>query len=93
MQLTNPERMVKLTHPLEAGQPKVTISNSIGFTINLQGYESARLDATISIEGALENIEDLKAEVSEQLEATITKQIQELIAQVDPNKTLLGYKK
>jgi hypothetical protein len=87
------ERMKQITQPIEPGQPKVTISQSIGFTVNLMQYESARIDASVSIEGALNNIESIKAEVSAQLEEAITKQIRELIEQVDPNKTLLGYKK
>lgn len=87
------QRLKELTQPIPAGTPKVTISQSIGFTVNLQAYESARIDATISIEGVLENIETIKAEVASQLEDAITKQIKDLIAQVDPNKTLLGHRK
>lgn len=87
------DRLKKLTQPIEAGTPKVTISQSIGFTVNLQSYESARIDASISIEGALANVEQIKEEISIQLEQSITKQIRELIEQVDPNKTLLGHRK
>jgi hypothetical protein len=87
------QRLKELSKPIEPGTPKVTISQSIGFTVNLQAYESARIDTSISIEGALENIDNIKEEVYAQLEEAITKQIKDLVAQVDPNKTLLGHRK
>jgi hypothetical protein len=83
----------ELLQELKAGQPTIKISRSLGFTVNLQGYESARIDATIEITGALENKELITTTITRELEAQIQHQISEIVAQHDPNKTLLGYRK
>lgn len=85
-----PEALLK---PVEDGTPKVEISKSIGFTVNLQAYESARIDCNVKITGALENIELIKEQVSKELEAEAKKSISELVQQHDTRKTLLGYSK
>jgi hypothetical protein len=92
--MTNQQnRLEKLTQLLEPGKPTITIEKGIGFTVNLQSYESARIDSKITITGSLDHLEEIKAEVDHQLEEEITKQIQDLVQQVDPNKTLLGHRK
>jgi hypothetical protein len=83
----------KLLQPVETGTPTIEISRSVGFTVNLQGYESARIDSTVKITGALENKDEITALVSAELESQITAQIQDIVAQHNPNKTLLGYNK
>lgn len=81
----------ELTKPIEPNQPTIKISRSIGFTINLQDYESARIDATVELSGDIKN-KDLMVEYLEQeLEAQIKEQIRDVVAQHNPNKTLLGY--
>jgi ABC-type hemin transport system substrate-binding protein len=83
----------ELLQHLEAGEPTVKISRSMGFTVNLQGYESARIDATIEITGSLENKDKIAEAVQKELEQQIQSQIKDIVDQHDPNKTLLGYRK
>jgi hypothetical protein len=83
----------ELLETVEAGKPTVEISRSMGFTVNLQGYESARIDATIKINGALENKDKIAELVQKELEQQIQSQIKDIVDQHDPNKTLLGYRK
>jgi hypothetical protein len=83
----------ELLQEVKAGQPTVKISRSMGFTVNLQGYESARIDATVEINGALENKDLIVDAVTKELESQIQDQIKEIVNQHDPNKTLLGYRK
>lgn len=83
----------KLLEAIPEGVPTIEVMKSIGFTVNLQGYESARIDASVTIKGTLENKEEIKALVTAELENEIKAQIGELVNQHDPNKTLLGYKK
>ncbi len=75
------------------GTPKITITRSVGFTVNLQAYESARLDTTVTVEGKLENKELIEKFVNQEVESQIRNQIRELVEQHDTNKTLLGYRK
>lgn len=91
--MTQEERLQKLTQLMEQGKPTITVEKGVGFTVNLQSYESARIDSKITITGSLDHLTEIKAEVDHQLEEEITKQIQDLVAQVDPNKTLLGHRK
>jgi hypothetical protein len=83
----------ELLRPIPAGVPTVEIAKSIGFTVNLQAYESARIDCSVKINGALEDIEIIKAEVTKQLEAEVKEAIGQLVEQHDTRKTLLGYSK
>lgn len=83
----------KLLQPVEPGVPTIEISRSVGFTVNLQGYESARIDSTVKVTGALMNKDEITALVSAELEQQITAQIQDIVVQHNPNKTLLGYNK
>ena len=73
--------------------PMIEITRALGFTINLQGYESARIDASVKITGALENKDAILKVVEAELEAQMQSQIKEIVEQHDPNKTLLGYRK
>jgi hypothetical protein len=83
----------ELLQVVPEGTPVIEISRSIGFTVNLQGYESARIDSTVKITGALENKDTIAKAVEEELADQITAQIQDIVKQHDPHKTLLGYKK
>lgn len=83
----------ELLQTLEAGEPTIKVSRSMGFTVNLQGYESARIDATIEINGALKNKDAIVTAVQQELEQQIQSQIKDIVDQHDPNKTLLGYRK
>lgn len=82
-----------LLQPVAEGTPTIEVSRSIGFTVNLQGYESARIDSTVKITGALANKDLIAKQVSEELEAQITAQINDIVTQHSPSKTLLGYNK
>lgn len=83
----------ELLEPIDEGTPTIEISKAIGFTVNLQGYETARIDTRITIKGKLENKDKVAELVNRELEAEIKKQIDELIEQFDPNRTLLGFPK
>jgi hypothetical protein len=83
----------ELIQQMPEGHPQIEVTKSIGFTVNLQGYESARIDATVKVTGLLENKEEIKKLVTAELESEIQNQIGELVKQHDPNKTLLGYRK
>jgi hypothetical protein len=82
-----------LTEEVAPGTPMVEISKSMGFTVNLQGYESARIDCSVKISGSLVNVEAIKAEVTKQLEGEVKAAIGQLVEQHDTRKTLLGYSK
>lgn len=82
-----------LTKSVPEGTPQIEITRSMGFTINLQGYESARIDASVKVIGALENKDEISKFVTAELEAQMQEQIKEVVEQHDPNKTLLGYRK
>lgn len=83
----------ELLQKVEEGQPTIKVSRSMGFTVNLQGYESAKIGATVEITGALENKDKIIETVQKELEAQIQSQIKEIVEQHDPSKTLLGYRK
>lgn len=83
----------QLTQSVPEGTPQIEITRGMGFTINLQGYESARIDASVKITGALENKDEILKLVEAELEAQMQSQIKEVVEQHDPNKTLLGYRK
>lgn len=82
-----------LLKQVEVGTPTVEIMKSVGFTVNLQAYESARLDCSVKITGALENVEAIKEEVTKQLDIEVQNQIKQLVDEHDTSKTLLGYRK
>ena len=82
-----------LLQTVPVGAPQIEISRSMGFTINLQGYESARIDATVKITGALAHKDEIIKLVESELESQMQTQIKEVVEQHDPNKTLLGYRK
>lgn len=82
-----------LLQSVEEGTPQIEISRSMGFTINLQGYETARIDASVKVTGALENKDEIVSLVEAELESQMKKQIADVVQQHDPNKTLLGYRK
>lgn len=83
----------ELLETVAQGEPTIEVSRSMGFTVNLQGYESARIDATIKISGALKNKDAIITAVQGELEQQIQSQIKDIVDQHDPNKTLLGYRK
>ena len=85
-----PESLLQV---MPEGSPRIEISRSLGFTINLQGYESARIDATVKVMGALEHKDDIVKLVEAELESQMQTQIKEVVEQHDPNKSLLGYRK
>lgn len=82
-----------LLQPVAEGTPTIEINRGIGFTINLQGYESARIDTSVKIAGALANKDEIVKLVSAELENQIQEQIRDIVNQHDTNKTLLGYRK
>ena len=83
----------ELLMPVDEGTPTIEISKAIGFTVNLGGYESARIDSSVKVTGALENKELIAELASKELETQIQAQIKDLVGQHDPNKTLLGHRK
>ena len=85
-----PENLLK---PVPEGSPQIEITRSMGFTINLQGFESARIDASVKVTGALENKDEILKLVEAELESQMQNQIKEVVEQHDPNKSLLGYRK
>ena len=83
----------KLLQSVTEGTPQIEITRGMGFTINLQGYETARIDASVKVTGALENKDAILKLVEAELESQMSRQIAEVVQQHDPNKTLLGYRK
>lgn len=85
-----PESLLKA---VPEGTPQIELTRSMGFTINLQGYETARIDASVKVTGALENKDEILKLVESELESQMQRQIADVVSQHDPNKTLLGYRK
>lgn len=83
----------ELLKPVPEGEPKITISRSMGFTVNLQGFESARIDATVTVEGSIKNKDKIIEYVNKELEHQMKLQIKDVVSQHDTKRTLLGYPK
>lgn len=73
------------------GMPKVVAKFSLGFTINLQNYESCKIEAGIELEGTIDNLEKLQAQAQDEVEKIIGEQLSQL-KEKDPRITLLGFR-
>jgi hypothetical protein len=73
------------------GMPKVVAKFGLGFTINLQNYESCKIEAGIELEGTIDNLEKLQKQAQDEVEKVIEEQLSQL-KEKDPRITLLGFR-
>jgi len=81
----------KVEEMVTEGMPKVVAKFGLGFTINLQNYESCKIEAGIELEGTIDNLEKLQAQAQEEVEKVIGEQLSQL-KEKDPRITLLGFR-
>ncbi len=81
----------KVEEMVTEGMPKVVTKFGLGFTINLQNYESCKIEAGIELEGTIDNLEKLQAQAQEEVEKVIEEQLSQL-KEKDPRITLLGFR-
>lgn len=81
----------KVEEMVTEGMPKVVAKFGLGFTINLQNYESCKIEAGIELEGTIDNLEKLQAQAQEEVEKVIEEQLSQL-KEKDPRITLLGFR-
>lgn len=81
----------KVEEMVTEGMPKVVAKFGLGFTINLQNYESCKIEAGIELEGTVDNLEKLQAQAQEEVEKVIEEQLSQL-KEKDPRITLLGFR-
>lgn len=81
----------KVEEMVTEGMPKVVAKFGLGFTINLQNYESCKIEAGIELEGTIDNLEKLQAQAQEEVEEVIEEQLSQL-KEKDPRITLLGFR-
>ena len=72
---------------------KMTAKLTLGYTINLGGYESARIDVGAEVEGDKENSEQVWKEVKEEVEQQLKDEMNELKELYDEKETMLGLPK
>ena len=72
------------------GQPKCVAKYSLGFTINLGNYESAKIESGIEIEGTLDHLPELQIMAQKEVEENVQIQINDIKNLKSPNQTLLG---
>lgn len=73
------------------GKPKAVAKFGLGFTINLQNYESCKVEAGIELEGTVDNLVELQVRAGEEVERLIGEQLEQL-KEKDPRVTLLGFR-
>lgn len=81
----------KVEEMVTEGMPKVVAKFGLGFTINLQNYESCKIEAGIELEGTIDNLEKLQEQAQEEVEKVIEEQLSQL-KEKDPRITLLGFR-
>lgn len=81
----------KVEEMVTEGMPKVVAKFGLGFTINLQNYESCKIEAGIELEGTIDNLEKLQEQAQEEVEKVIDEQLSQL-KEKDPRITLLGFR-
>lgn len=81
----------KVEEMVTEGMPKVVAKFSLGFTINLQNYESCKIEAGIELEGTIDNLEKLQEQAQDEVEKVIGEQLSQL-KEKDPRITLLGFR-
>lgn len=81
----------KVEEMVTEGMPKVVAKFGLGFTINLQNYESCKIEAGIELEGTIDNLEKLQAQAQDEVEKVIEEQLSQL-KEKDPRITLLGFR-
>lgn len=81
----------KVEEMVTEGMPKVVAKFSLGFTINLQNYESCKIEAGIELEGTIDNLEKLQEQAQDEVEKVIEEQLSQL-KEKDPRITLLGFR-
>lgn len=72
------------------GMPRCVAKYSLGFTINLGNYESAKIESGIEIEGTIDNLSKLQEMAQEEVEKNVQLQINDIKTLKSPNQTLLG---
>jgi len=83
-------RRKQATDLITEGMPKVVAKYSLGFTVNLGNYESAKIESGIEIEGTIDNLSKLQMMAQEEVESQVQIQINDLKSLKSPNQTLLG---
>lgn len=83
-------RRKQATELMTEGMPKCVAKYSLGFTINLGNYESAKIESGIEIEGTIDNLPKLQSMAQEEVENNVQVQINEIKNLKSPNQTLLG---
>lgn len=81
----------KVEEMVTEGMPKVVAKFGLGFTINLQNYESCKIEAGIELEGTIDNLEKLQEQAQNEVEKIIEEQLSQL-KEKDPRITLLGFR-
>lgn len=81
----------KVEEMVTEGMPKVVAKFGLGFTINLQNYESCKIEAGIELEGTIDNLEKLQKQAQDEVEKVIEEQLSQL-KEKDPRITLLGFR-
>lgn len=81
----------KVEEMVTEGMPKVVAKFGLGFTVNLQNYESCKIEAGIELEGTIDNLEKLQEQAQEEVEKVIEEQLSQL-KEKDPRITLLGFR-
>ena len=81
----------KVEEMVTEGMPKVVAKFGLGFTINLQNYESCKIEAGIELEGTIDNLEKLQEQAQDEVEKVIEEQLSQL-KEKDPRITLLGFR-
>lgn len=72
---------------------KVVVKISQGFTINLGGYESARIDIGIEIQGDRDEKDTLWEEAEKEVNRHLEREVYALKEALDEKKTILGLAK
>lgn len=65
----------------------------LGFTVNLGGFESARMDAKVTLEGDESELDDLWAKAEGEVQKQINRNIESIQTHYDAEATLLGLPK
>lgn len=72
---------------------RATVKLGIGFTINLGGYESARIDAGVEIQGKRSDMDELWVKAQTELQTQINEQVRLFKQHYNDKETLMGLPK
>lgn len=78
---------------LSQAADKAVVKLGAGFTINLGGYESARIDVGVEIQGEKTELPKLWEQAEQEIEAQLQKQVEMFKQHIDDKETILGFPK